>query len=62
MRNPLVGEANIVFGVHAHATSLVTIAKLRKHFSKSESRVIAHKVCRKHGRIFLISSVVTLDQ
>ena len=62
MRNPLVDEANIVFGVHAHATSLITIAKLRKHFSKSETSAVAHKVCRKHGRIFQISPVVTLDQ
>lgn len=44
IRDPLVAEANIVFGLHAHATSLVTIAKLRKHFSKSESRAVAHKV------------------
>jgi hypothetical protein len=40
-----VAEANIVFGLQAHATSLITIAKLRKHFSKHESRAVAQKVC-----------------
>ncbi|XP_046865023.1 WD repeat and FYVE domain-containing protein 3-like isoform X2 [Xenia sp. Carnegie-2017] len=41
---PLVNEANIVFGINAHATSRVTINKLKKHFSKSESRAVALKL------------------
>lgn len=62
--DPLVAEANIVFGLHAHATSLVTIAKLRKHFSKSESRAVAHKVfVYNRNKVILIgySTVVTLQ-
>ena len=40
-----MAEANIVLGIHAHATSLITIAKLKKHFSKTETRAIAREVC-----------------
>lgn len=41
---PLVSEDKVMFGIHGHAKSLLTLAKIRKHFRKSDTRAVAREV------------------
>lgn len=41
---PLVSEDKVMFGIHGHAKSLLTLAKIRKHFRKSDTRAVAKEV------------------
>ncbi len=42
--NPLISEEKTVFGVHAHAMSLMTIAKMRKVYNKTDAKSIAKQL------------------
>jgi len=39
-----IGEERIVFGVHAHAISLMTLAKIRKIYNKIDAKFIAKQL------------------
>ena len=41
---PLVSEDKVMFGIHGHAKSVLTLAKIRKHFRKSDTRAVAREV------------------
>jgi len=41
---PLVSEEKVMFGIHGHAKSVLTLAKIRKHFRKSDTRAVAKEV------------------
>ena len=41
---PLVSEDKVMFGIHGHAKSVLTLAKIRKHFRKSDTRAVAKEV------------------
>ena len=43
---PFIGEEKVMFGVHAHAMSQMTIAKIRKVYNKVDSKSIAKQVYR----------------
>ena len=42
--DPLVSEEKVMFGLHAHATSVLTMIKIRKYFRKWDARAIAREV------------------
>ncbi|KAL4240237.1 WD repeat and FYVE domain-containing protein 3 [Mactra antiquata] len=44
MQGPFASEDKIVFGVHAHAMSQMTIAKMRKIYNKVDSKSIAKQL------------------
>ena len=44
MATPFVPEEKIMFGVHAHAMSLMTIAKIRKVYNRVDAKSIAKQV------------------
>ena len=44
MQGPFIGEEKLVFGVHAHAMSQMTISKMRKIYNKVDSKSIAKQV------------------
>ena len=50
---PIVSDDKIMFGIHAHAKSVLTLAKIRKLFRKSDSRAVAREVCV-HGIFSLV--------
>jgi len=39
-----VAEERLVFGVHAHAMSLMTIAKIRKVYNKIDAKLVAKQL------------------
>ena len=41
---PVVPEDKVMFGVHAHAISLMTVAKIRKVYNKVDAKTIAKQV------------------
>ena len=41
---PLVSEDKVMFGIHGHAKSVLTLAKIRKHFRRSDTRAVAREV------------------
>ncbi len=41
---PVVPEERIIFGVHAHAMSLMTVAKIRKVYNKTDAKSIAKQL------------------
>ncbi|XP_041362357.1 WD repeat and FYVE domain-containing protein 3-like isoform X2 [Gigantopelta aegis] len=41
---PFIGEEKVMFGVHAHAMSQMTIAKIRKVYNKVDSKSIAKQL------------------
>ena len=42
-----MAEDKLMFGIYAHAQSVVTIAKIKKHYMKSDTKAIAKEVqCR----------------
>ena len=41
---PLVSEDKVMFGIHGHAKSVLTLAKIRKHFRKTDTRAVAREV------------------
>ncbi|XP_078381850.1 WD repeat and FYVE domain-containing protein 3-like isoform X3 [Oculina patagonica] len=41
---PLVSEDKVMFGIHGHAKSVLTLAKIRKHFRKSDTRAVAREL------------------
>ena len=45
---PLVQEEKLVFGVHAHAMSLMTIARIRNVYSKIDARSVARQLGMSH--------------
>ena len=45
---PLIQEEKLVFGVHAHALSLMTIAKIRNVYSKIDARSVAKQLGMSH--------------
>ena len=53
---PFIGEEKVMFGVHAHAMSQMTIAKIRKVYNKVDSKSIAKQVflCRHYNIYFVI--------
>ncbi|XP_048589940.1 WD repeat and FYVE domain-containing protein 3-like [Nematostella vectensis] len=42
--DPLVSEDKVMFGVHAHAQSVLTMAKMRKHFRRPDTRAISREL------------------
>jgi hypothetical protein len=44
MQGPFISEEKLVFGVHAHAMSQMTISKMRKIYNKVDSKSIAKQV------------------
>ena len=44
MQGPFLPEEKLIFGVHAHAMSQLTIAKMRKIYNKIDSKSIAKQV------------------
>ncbi|XP_052816149.1 WD repeat and FYVE domain-containing protein 3-like isoform X4 [Mya arenaria] len=44
MQGPFISEEKVVFGVHAHAMSQLTIAKMRKIYNKVDSKSIAKQL------------------
>lgn len=45
VHQPLVSEEKIVFGINAAAVSVMTLAKIRRVYSKADCRSIAKMVC-----------------
>lgn len=43
---PLVAEEKVVFGLNAKAMSQLTLAKIRKVYSRADNKSIAKQVCR----------------
>lgn len=41
---PVISEDKIMFGIHAYATSLMTIAKIRRVYNKVDAKSIAKQV------------------
>lgn len=41
---PLVSEEKVMFGVHAHAKSQLSMSKIRRHFRKVDTRAIGREV------------------
>lgn len=41
---PLVSEDKVMFGVHGHAKSVLTLAKIRKHFQKTDTKAVAREL------------------
>ena len=41
---PLVSEDKVMFGIHGHAKSVLTLAKIRRHFRKNDTRAVAKEV------------------
>lgn len=41
---PLVSEDKVMFGIHAHAKSVLTLAKIRKHYRRSDTKAVAREV------------------
>lgn len=41
---PLVSEDKVMFGIHGHAKSVLTLAKIRKHFRRSDTKAVAKEV------------------
>ena len=41
----MLAEEKVMFGVHAHAMSLMTVAKIRKVYNKVDAKSIAKQVC-----------------
>ena len=44
MQGPFIAEEKVVFGIHAHAMSQMTISKIRKVYNKVDSKTIAKQV------------------
>ena len=44
MAGSLVAEEKLVFGIHAHAVSQMTVLLIRKNYSKVDSKSIAKQV------------------
>ena len=44
MQGPFIAEEKVVFGIHAHAMSQMTISKMRKVYNKVDSKSIAKQV------------------
>ena len=44
MQGPFISEEKVVFGIHAHAMSQMTISKMRKVYNKVDSKSIAKQV------------------
>ena len=44
MQGPFIAEEKVVFGIHAHALSQMTISKIRKVYNKVDSKSIAKQV------------------
>lgn len=44
MAGALVAEEKLVFGIHAHAVSQMTVLLIRKNYSKVDSKSIAKQV------------------
>ncbi len=42
----MISEDKIMFGIHAHAMSLMTVAKIRKVYNKIDAKSIAKQVHR----------------
>ena len=40
----IISEEKLIFGLHAHAVSLMTVAKIRKVYNKLDSKSIAKQV------------------
>ena len=53
MQGPFIAEEKVVFGIHAHALSQMTISKIRKVYNKVDSKSIAKQVMHQ--------SLVTMD-
>ena len=47
MQGPFISEEKVVFGIHAHAMSQMTISKMRKVYNKVDSKSIAKQVSTK---------------
>lgn len=46
----LAAEEKLVFGIHAHAVSQMTVLLIRKNYSKVDSKSIAKQVSRSLGQ------------
>ena len=46
-----IAEERIVFGIHAHALSVLTVAKIRKAFNKVDSKQVAKQVSYTSGSL-----------
>jgi len=60
MQGPFVSEDKVMFGVHAHAMSQMTIAKMRKIYNKVDSKSIAKQVVVLFGCLVYYSTTVLL--
>ena len=40
----IIAEDKIIFGVHAHAMSLMTVARIRKVYNKTDAKSIAKQL------------------
>lgn len=47
---PLVAEEKVVFGINARAMSQLTLAKIRKVYSKNDNKAIAKQLGKKVHR------------
>ena len=57
MQGPFISEEKVVFGIHAHAMSQMTISKMRKVYNKVDSKSIAKQVNTKGEH--LVSTMIT---
>lgn len=39
-----MSEDKVMFGIHGHAKSVLTLAKIRKHFRRSDTKAVAKEV------------------
>lgn len=41
---PLVSEDKVMFGIHGHAKSVLTLLKIRKYFRRTDAKAVAREV------------------
>ena len=51
MQGPFIAEEKVVFGIHAHAMSQMTISKMRKVYNKVDSKSIAKQVITERSQM-----------